>query len=287
MRAARMILLACLGVIIAAAAGDVWRRRYDVAPLVVAAPRVPVSIGTSERGDVPLTVSGLGTVQATNTVTIRTRVEGQLLQLHFTGGQLIKAGDLLAEIDPRPYQAALDQGKGKLAQDEAALANSKLSLGRDSDLASKQFFSQQVLDNQRSAVQQLEAAIEQDQAAIASAQTQLSYTAIASPIDGRTGIRLVDAGNILHPADAARDRRRAAPQPGSRRRSGVGQRAAEAGRPHPGRSGAHLQPEAVVGGRPHRHRLDDHERRQGDDTRPASHLHPLWQRPTAHGRAVE
>lgn len=203
MRIPRAIYLACLGAIVAAGTTDLWWRQDGRAsPPPATVPAVPVSIGMATSADVPLVASGLGTVQATNTVTVRTRVDGQLMRLHFTEGQLVKAGDLLAEIDPRPFQAALDQALGKLAQDEAALANARLVLGRDSDLAGKQFVSQQVLDTQRSAVRQLEAAVQQDQAAIDSARTQLSYTRIDSPIDGRTGIRLVDPGNILHATDA-------------------------------------------------------------------------------------
>jgi len=203
MRIPRVFLLASLGALIVAGATDVLMREDRPSPPTpTVAPAVPVEVGAVEQADVPLVVSGLGTVQATNTVTIRTRVDGQLMRLHFTEGQLVRAGDLLAEIDPRPFQAVLDQALGKLAQDEAALANARLILGRDSDLAAKQFVSQQVLDTQRSTVQQLEAAVQQDRAAIDNARTQLSYTRITSPIDGRTGIRIVDPGNILHATDA-------------------------------------------------------------------------------------
>lgn len=202
MRIPRAILLGGLCTIILAGAADVWWREDGRAsPSPAPAAAVPVSIGSAASADVPLVALGLGTVQATNTVTIRTRVDGQLMQLHFTEGQMVKAGDLLAEIDPRSFQAALDQALGKLAQDQAALANARLMLGRDADLAGKQFVSQQVLDTQRSAVQQLEASVQQDQAAIDNARTQLSYTRITSPIDGRTGIRLVDPGNILLATD--------------------------------------------------------------------------------------
>jgi len=169
-------------------------------PVAESAPPATVAVVTQD--DIPITVSGIGTVQALNTVTVRTRVDGQLLRVLFAEGQLVRKGDLLAEIDPRPFQAALNQAKAKLAQDQAALDNAKTILARDSDLAAKQFVSQQALDTQRSTVQQLQAVVAQDQAAIANAETQLSYTSITSPIDGLTGIRLVDPGNIVHAADA-------------------------------------------------------------------------------------
>src|SRR6516225_5742967 len=164
-------------------------------------PAVPVTVATAEVRDVPVYLTGFGTVQAFNTVTIRTQVDGQLIKVAFTEGQDVKAGDLLAQIDPRPFQATLDQAVAKKVQDEANLANAKLDLQRYTDLVARNFAPQQQADTQRAVVAQLEAQIRGDQAAIDSAQTQLSYT-ITSPLSGRTGIRLVDQGNIVHAADA-------------------------------------------------------------------------------------
>jgi len=165
-------------------------------------PAVPATVATAKRRDVPVYLTGLGTVQAFNTVTIRTQVDGQLIKVAFTEGQEVKAGDLLAQIDPRPFQAAYDQAVAKKAQDEANLANANLDLQRFSDLAARNFAPKQQLDTQRATVAQIEAQIRGDQAAIDSAQTQLSYTTITSPLSGRTGIRLVDQGNVVHAADA-------------------------------------------------------------------------------------
>src|SRR5215468_6731825 len=170
---------------------------------VSAPPRaVPVTVANAEVRDVPVYLTGLGTVQAFNTVTIRTQVDGQLIKVAFTEGQDVKTGDLVAQIDPRPFQATLDQAVAKKVQDEANLANAKLDLQRYTDLVARNFAPQQQADTQRAVVAQLEAQIRGDQAAIDSAQTQLSYTTITSPLSGRTGIRLVDQGNIVHAADA-------------------------------------------------------------------------------------
>jgi multidrug efflux system membrane fusion protein len=171
-------------------------------PAAAPAPPIPVSVAAAERRDVPIYLTGLGTVQAFNTVTVKTRVDGELVKVAFAEGQDVKAGDLLAQIDPRPFQATLDQAVAKKVQDEANLANAKLDLQRFSDLAARNFTPQQQLDTQRATVTQLEAQIQGDQAAIDSAKTQLDYTTITSPLTGRTGIRLVDQGNIVHATDA-------------------------------------------------------------------------------------
>ncbi|QEX21954.1 multidrug resistance protein [Hypericibacter adhaerens] len=165
-------------------------------------PPVPVQVAAVTPRDVPLYLGGLGTVQAFNTVTVKSQVDGQLQKVAFTEGQPVKTGDLLAQIDPRPFQAALDQATAKKAQDEAQLANAKRDLQRFEDLAKQGYAAQQQDDTQRALVAQLQAQILGDEAAIANAQTQLDYTTITSPIDGRTGIRLVDQGNIVHAADA-------------------------------------------------------------------------------------
>jgi multidrug efflux system membrane fusion protein len=159
---------------------------------------VPVTIASVEKADFPVYLEGLGTVQGFNTVVVRTRVDGQIDNIAFKEGQLVNKGDLLAQIDPRPFQAALDQAKAKKDQDEANLANAKLDLQRYTKLG--EFATRQQTDTQRSTVQQVTAQIEADVAAIANAQTQLDYTTIRAPIAGVTGFRQVDQGNIVNAA---------------------------------------------------------------------------------------
>ena len=200
-------LLAGLAILLAASLGYVaWQHRATAKIATVAAaapsPAIPVSIATAQRRDVPIYLTGLGTVQAFNTVTVKTRVDGELIKVAFTKGQDVKAGDLLAQIDPRPFQAAYDQALAKKVQDEANLGNAKLDLQRFADLATRNFAPKQQVDTQRAMVAQLEAQIQGDQAAIDNAKTQLDYTTITSPLTGRTGIRLVDQGNIVHATDA-------------------------------------------------------------------------------------
>jgi membrane fusion protein, multidrug efflux system len=164
----------------------------------VARNAVRVTIAPVEKADFPVYLTGLGTVQAFNTVVVRSRVDGQIDKIAFTEGQLVKQGELLCEIDPRPYQATLDQAKAKKEQDEANLANTNLDLQRFIKLG--EFATRQQLDTQRSTVQQLTAQIAADAAAIANAQTQLDYTAIKTPISGIVGLRQVDTGNIVNAA---------------------------------------------------------------------------------------
>ena len=159
---------------------------------------VPVTIASVEKADFPVYLEGLGTVQGFNTVVVRTRVDGQIDNIAFKEGQLVNKGDLLAQIDPRPFQAALDQAKAKKDQDEVNLANAKLDLQRYTKLG--EFATRQQTDTQRSTVQQVTAQIEADVAAIANAQTQLDYTTIRAPIAGVTGFRQVDQGNIVNAA---------------------------------------------------------------------------------------
>lgn len=166
-----------------------------------APPAVPVKAATATNVDLPIYETGLGNVQAFNTVTVKVRVDGELQKVDFTEGQMVKAGDLLAQIDPRPFQAALDQAIAKEAQDQAQLANTRLNLRRDSNLIAHQFATQQAVDNEKAQVAELEAAIKGDDAAIENARVQLGYTTITAPIAGRTGIRLVDQGNIVHATD--------------------------------------------------------------------------------------
>jgi multidrug efflux system membrane fusion protein len=159
---------------------------------------VRVTIAPVEKSDFPVYLTGLGTVQGFNTVIVRTRVDGQIDKIAFKEGQLVNQGDLLAEIDPRPFQAALDQAKAKKAQDEANLANANLDLQRFTKLG--EFATRQQTDTQRSTVAQLTAQIAADDAAIFNAQTQLDYTAIKAPISGVAGLRQVDLGNIVNSA---------------------------------------------------------------------------------------
>ena len=164
-------------------------------------PAVPVQAAMVTRADVPIYLQALGNVQAFNTVTIHSRVDGQLQTVAFSEGQDVKAGDLLAQIDPRPFQAQLDQAVAKKAQDEAQLANAKHDLERYTTLITQNAISRQTADTQRALVAQLEATIKGDDATIESAQVQLGYTTITAPITGRTGIRQIDTGNIIHATD--------------------------------------------------------------------------------------
>jgi multidrug efflux system membrane fusion protein len=166
----------------------------------VSAAPVPADTALAVRGDVPVRLDGLGTVQAFYTVTITPRVDGELQSLGFVEGQMVKPGDLLAKIDPRPFQAALDQAVAAKNKDSAQLANACRDLERYVTLAPQDFTSQQTLETQRALVAQLEAQVNGDQAVIDNARTQLDYTSIKSPIRGRTGIRMVDPGNNVHAA---------------------------------------------------------------------------------------
>ena len=162
---------------------------------------VPVQADQAKTGDFPIYLNGLGIVQAFYGVTIRARVDGELQQVYFQEGQSVEKGDLIAQIDPRPYQAQLDQAKAKRAQDEAQLASARLMLQRDSQLINNKVIDQQTYDTQKYATDQLQALVQADQAAIDNAQTQLDYTRLVAPIYGRVGIRLVDPGNIVHSSD--------------------------------------------------------------------------------------
>ena len=165
-------------------------------------PPVPVIAGTVMKKDMPIYLEGIATVQAFNTVTVRARVDGQIEKVAFVEGQDVKAGDLLAKIDPAPFRTALDQAIAKKGQDEAQLANARVDLKRYADLLANEGVTQQQYDTQKALVNQLEATVKADDAAIESAKVQLDYTTIESPLDGRTGIRQVDQGNIVHASDA-------------------------------------------------------------------------------------
>jgi membrane fusion protein, multidrug efflux system len=164
----------------------------------VSAP-VPVTIATVQKADFPVYLNGLGTVQPFQTVTVRSRVDGQITKVDFRQGRMVKEGDVLVEIDPRPYKAALDQALAKKAQDQANLANAKHDLDRYNSL--KDFASRQQVDTQQALVDQLTAQVAGDQAAIENAQAQVDYTTIKAPLSGRTGFRTVDPGNIVHASD--------------------------------------------------------------------------------------
>ena len=159
---------------------------------------IPVSTAPAVLRDVPVYLSGIGAVQAYNTVAIHPQVDGQLLKVLFTEGQDVQAGQPLAQIDPRPFQAALDQANAKRSQDVALLDNAKRDVDRYGALVERNYISRQQLDNARAQVAQLQAAVQGDDAAIQSARIQLGYTTIRAPIDGRAGLRQVDAGNIVH-----------------------------------------------------------------------------------------
>jgi membrane fusion protein, multidrug efflux system len=162
---------------------------------------IPVTVARVQKADFPVYLNGLGTVQPFRTVTVRSRVDGQIIKVAFKQGRMVNEGDTLVEIDPRPYQAALDQALSKKAQDEANLKNARLNLDRSLSLAKKDYATQQQVDTQQAMVDQLTAQVQGDQAAIDNAQTQLSYTIIKSPLSGRAGFRLVDPGNIVHDSD--------------------------------------------------------------------------------------
>jgi multidrug efflux system membrane fusion protein len=163
---------------------------------------VPVLAATPRIEDVPVYLDGVGSVRALNTVTVRAQVDGRLLAVNFKEGQDVKAGDLLAEIDPVIYQAQYDQAVAKKAQDEAQLANARLDLTRYEQLAAAKAGSTQQADTQRALVAQLQAQVKSDQAAIDNAKATLGYTKVTAPLSGRTGLRQVDAGNIVHASDS-------------------------------------------------------------------------------------
>jgi multidrug efflux system membrane fusion protein len=195
---------AWIGVLaLAALALLAWRTLVHVpadAATRSAPPNIAVDTAAVTHADVPIYLTGLGTVQAFYTVTVTARVDGELQKIAFTEGQTVRKGDLLAQIDPRPNQAAYDQAVATKAKDAAQLMNAKRDLERYTILQPQDLASKQTVDTQRATVDQLSAQIQVDQALIDNARTQLDYTRITSPIDGRTGIRLVDPGNIVHAA---------------------------------------------------------------------------------------
>lgn len=197
-----LIAICCLGFAVVGPAYWYWSQGPDPAHAAHARRNaVPVSIATAAREDVPIYLTGLGTVQALFTVAIHTQVDGKLQDVFFKEGQRVKKGDVLAKIDPRLYQAALDQAKARKAIDEAALISAQKDLVRYQTLVLKNFETQQNVDQQQAKVDQAKASIDADVAAIETAQTNLDYTDIVAPTDGRMGVRMVDPGNIVHASD--------------------------------------------------------------------------------------
>jgi membrane fusion protein, multidrug efflux system len=196
----KTLLAALAGLVLIAAA---WRTLHKPADAATqkAAPAVAVDTVAVTKADVPIYLQGLGTVQAFYTVTVTARVDGELQKIGFIEGQTVRKGDLLAQIDPRPNQAAFEQAVATKAKDAAQLANAKRDFDRYTVLQPQDLASKQTVDTQRATVDQLTAQLQVDQAQIDNARTQLDYTRITSPIEGRTGIRLVDPGNIVHAAD--------------------------------------------------------------------------------------
>lgn len=196
--------LALSGLLLAAFGAGAWwlnhRAESGTAPAAgtpAGLPPVRVSVQAVARADVPVTAEGIGTIQGANTVTIRSRIDGAIMEVAFREGQEVKAGDVLFRIDPRPLRAALDQAKGKLAQSQAQLGNARLDLDRYQQSIARGATTRQTLDTQQAMVTQLEAQIQGDKASVEAAQTQLDYATIRSPIDGRTGLRQIDAGNLV------------------------------------------------------------------------------------------
>ena len=174
---------------------------YPNATVAAGPAAVPVIVGAATTRDLPIWVSGVGSVQPLNAVTVKVRVDGQLERVAFTEGQEVRAGDLLAQIDPRPFQAQLKQAEANLAKDEAQLANAKVDLARFTKLASMGASPSRNVDTEKTQVASLEATVQADQAVIDTARLQLGFTSVTSPLDGRVGLRLVDPGSIVHATD--------------------------------------------------------------------------------------
>jgi len=170
-------------------------------PPIAATPIVPVVADFVSSHDVPIYLRGVGTVIAYNTVLVRSQIQGQITKIAFTEGQTVRAGDQLAQIDPRPYQAQLDQVTATRDRDQAQLVNAQANLGRYTQLGDKGWATPQLVDTQKAQVAQLQSAIKADEALIEAARVQLDYTKLISPIDGVTGVRQVDVGNIIHATD--------------------------------------------------------------------------------------
>jgi multidrug efflux system membrane fusion protein len=191
--------------IAALAAGGLYFKYIHPLEKVVAAPApppaAPIVAGTVAQHDVPIYLTGVGTVIAYNTDVVRAQIQGQIISINFTEGQTVHAGDLLAQIDPRPYQALIDQYTGNLERDQAQLINAQANLTRYTNLGDKGWATPQLVETQQAQVGELQAAIKADNALIDAAKVQLSYTRLTSPIDGVVGIRQIDVGNIISPSN--------------------------------------------------------------------------------------
>lgn len=203
MRRKALIAATLLAAVAAAGAGFFYHRAHLEAKTAPAAvPPVPVVADVVRQHDVPIYLTGVGTVIAYNTVVVRSQIQGPLISINFTEGQAVKKGDLLAVIDPRPYQAQLDQVTATVARDQAQLVNAQANLKRYTELGNKGWATPQLVETQQAQVKQLESAIKADEALIDAAKVQLSYTRLTAPIDGIVGIRQIDIGNVIHPTDA-------------------------------------------------------------------------------------
>jgi multidrug efflux system membrane fusion protein len=198
----KTIIPAALLTVVIAAGGFLYlvhAHPLQKAATAAAPPPVPIVAGVVAQHDVPIYLSGVGTVIAYNTDVVRAQIQGQIISINFTEGQTVHAGDLLAQIDPRPYQALIEQYQGNLERDQAQLTNAEANLTRYTQLGDKGWATPQLLETQKAQVGQLQAAIKTDQALIDSAKVELSYTRLTSPIDGVVGIRQIDVGNIISP----------------------------------------------------------------------------------------
>lgn len=201
----RKIAIAIAVLLVVLAGGGFWYFKRSLtseqaAAVPVPAP-IPVVAATVISGEVPIYLTGVGTVIAYNTDLVRSQIQGQLTQISFVEGQTVKAGDLLAQIDPRPYQAEIEQLTANLARDNAQLENAQANLSRYTQLGDKGYATPQLVQTQQAQVAQLQSAVKADQAQIDEAKIQLSYTRLTSPIPGVTGVRQIDVGNIIHPTD--------------------------------------------------------------------------------------
>jgi membrane fusion protein, multidrug efflux system len=200
----KMIIGAALALAAVGGGAIAFTRSFDrqaKSPAAATVAAVPVVAQTVKSGNVPIYLSGIGNVQAYNTVVVRSQIQGQLTEIPFTEGQTVHPGDLLAQIDPRPYQAQLDQATANRDRDQAQLDNAQANLQRYLPLLAKGFATPQLVDTQKAQVAQLAAAVKSDEAVIESAEVLLGYARITAPIDGVTGIRQLDIGNVIHPTD--------------------------------------------------------------------------------------
>ena len=196
-----VIVAALIAAGAAALAAEHLHAATEAGHAAVTPPPVPVVAGTVHQGEVPIYLRGVGTVIAYNNVIVRSQITGQIVKIAFNQGQAVHQGDLLAEIDPRPYQAQLDQAVANRDRDQAQLVNAQANLDRYTSLQQKGYASTQLVETQNAQLAQLQAMVKSDEGVIAQAQTNLSYTKLTAPIDGVSGIRQVDIGNIIHPTD--------------------------------------------------------------------------------------